>query len=213
MTPGLRTWIRAHDDSTLFIVGYLTFAVVLSIWLGLFWLLVVVAFHFALELVCQHEQDTWGPGVVIRAIWEVKLDIGFVLAALVLAVYMDVIFGILGLGHAARAGVQGGARFAIWERVIRAVLLTADDALQVGRAAVAKMGNGGAEVEVEGPPPSIWGGWDADWSTGDRLSLGLSVVSLLLMVTAPFLTDHDPSRVVGILLEELHPFAQLLDDA
>ncbi len=45
----LRRWLVMHDDQWTFIVPYIGLAVLLSALISLFWLVVVVAVHFALE--------------------------------------------------------------------------------------------------------------------------------------------------------------------
>lgn len=129
---GIRRWIIDHDDSWLFIIAYIGLAVVLSIWISLFWLVAVVAVHLAFEVVRQkatHEQWTT---IISQALWELKLDIALVLFALVVSLYMEVVLGVVGLqgvaraGAATQAGLRGGARFAAWQRIIRGVLLSVD---------------------------------------------------------------------------------------
>jgi len=140
MPERLRDRIVNHDDSWIFVILYVGLAVVLSIWIGLFWLLVVVAGHFVLEWIRQrHVRDA---GVLPEVFWELKLDIALVLFALVLTLHMEVVFGIVGLqaagrvGTIARVGARGGSRFAAWERTLRGLLLSADDAAQIVRALV-----------------------------------------------------------------------------
>ena len=58
MAERLRDWVLNHDDSWIFIILYVGLAVVLSLWISLFWLLVVVAGHFVLEWIRQrHIRD------------------------------------------------------------------------------------------------------------------------------------------------------------
>jgi hypothetical protein len=53
--PGpLRRWIIDHDNSRLFVVAYVGLELVLSIFVGLFWLVFVVGLHVVFELVRQH---------------------------------------------------------------------------------------------------------------------------------------------------------------
>lgn len=197
-----RRWIIEHDESWIFLTLYIGLAVVLSIWISLFWLAVVVTVHGAFEYVRQRHNERHWPLVHARVAWELKLDIALVIFALALAVYMEVIFGLAGLGSAARAA-QAGARFAVWERSIRGVLLTLDDAAQVmrawlmqGRPAPANAAESVAAGEHRRGP---WG-----WS--DRISLGFGVLCLTLLFLAPLLTQHDTAGVMSILLQELHPF-------
>lgn len=137
-----RTWIIEHDDSWIFITLYIGLAVVLSISISLFWLLVVVAAHFVLEWLRQRHIRR--QGVLAEVLWELKLDIALVLFALTLTLYLDVVFGLLGLqaagraGAVARVGVRSGGRFAAWERTLRAILLSIDDMVKIARVVVAR---------------------------------------------------------------------------
>lgn len=126
-------WIHTHDDSTVFTVLYIGLALVLSIVLGLFWLVVVVALHGLLEILRQRRLHPWWPGVLSRTLWELKLDIGLILFAFVVTLYMDVVLGVAGLNAALRAGTRGCARVLAWQRGIRAAALSLDDAAQVAR--------------------------------------------------------------------------------
>jgi hypothetical protein len=203
---GLADWIRNHDESWLFIACYVGLAVVLSVWISLFWLGVVVAGHFALEL---WRQKLISPrGYIRRALWEIKLDIALVGMALALAVYMDLLLGVVGAQSAARAtavaqkGLKAGSRFAAWERAIRGFLLSADDVAQVARAAAARAARGRSPV---GELPSLSAG-PLVWSRGDRFAVALGATSLLLILLAPLWTEHTIGSVAALLLEQVRPF-------
>jgi hypothetical protein len=132
-------WILQHDDRWSFIALYVSLAVVLSLWISLFWLVALVAVHLAFELVRQGAAGAAGTERFGLALWEVKLDIALVLFALALSLYMEVVLGVLGLQAAARAGsaanasIRTGSRALAWERGLRGILLSVDDAAQVGR--------------------------------------------------------------------------------
>jgi len=134
-------WIETHDESKLFVALYLGSSLVLSIAVSLFWLVFAVAVHLWLE---WYKQSRIFPSsyvsITIRTLWEVYLDIGLVFFALLLTIYMDVIFGVAGIMAAARVSAQGiarsGARFAGWQRALRGILLSLDDAVQVGRSII-----------------------------------------------------------------------------
>jgi hypothetical protein len=134
-------------------------AVILSLVISLFWLLVVVAVHAALEWYVHWREH---PSVVhtgARVAWEIKLDLALVLFALALAVYMDYIMGAAGLSAAARAGargVQATGRMIAWQRGLRAVLLTLDDAAQVTRAAISSGQKAAAAAPAPEPPKRGW---------------------------------------------------------
>ncbi len=141
-TPSLRDWVRHHDESWIFVVVYLGLAVGLSVFVSLFWLVVVAGLHFILEIFRQRFYRVGRKSVVLHALWEVKLDVGLVLLALMLVLYIDLVLGILGIQSAARAaavtraGARVGTRAAAWERNLRTFLLTVDEMLRIGHAAV-----------------------------------------------------------------------------
>lgn len=155
----LREFIAHHDDRWLFVGAYIGLAVVLSIALSLFWLVAVAGLHFGIECLRQAQLRTGRTEVVSHALWEVKLDIALVLLALAMALYMELVLGVLGLQSAARATAATKAgmratRIAAWERNIRAFVLMADDVavgatrlLRGARASVT--GRGGAPAAGE----------------------------------------------------------------
>lgn len=211
-------WILKHDDSKLFIVLYIGLAVVLSIAVGIFWLVVVVSVHFGFELIRQRNQHESWRRVFAEAFWELKLDIALVLFAFVISLYMDIVLGAAGLGGASRLGAaaaRSGARFAAWQRIIRGVLLTVDDAAQVVRAVsvTRKDKNSPAEDidEPETPPSSSpWGSWRGQWGRGDWVAIVLGVVFIALLALTPLLTEHTYPSALAVLADELHPFPFLL---
>jgi hypothetical protein len=137
---GLQSWVREHDERWSFVLLYLGLAVGLSVFVSLFWLLVVAALHFLVECWRQSFHRSSAGEVVAHALWEIKLDVGLVLLALTLVLYMDVVLGLLGLQSAARAAAVGragariGARAAAWERNVRTFLLTIDEIVRIGYA-------------------------------------------------------------------------------
>jgi hypothetical protein len=189
----LRAWIHNHDDSWLFTIAYVGLAVVLSIWISLFWLVVIVGLHGVLEWI---RQRALGRGMA-AVVWEIKLDLSLVLLALVLAAYMDVVLGAAGLGGAARLGAQAAVRATGWSRALRGVLLSLDDAAQVARMVAAR--NGGATAaDVEEIR--------ARWRVGDHIGVWLGVASVVLLLLAPSLTGQPPGDLAQSLLAELHPW-------
>lgn len=136
----LRDFIRHHDERWLFVGIYITLAVVLSIVLSLFWLVAVAGLHFGLELMRQAQFRQDRRDVVTHAMWEIKLDVALVLLALAMALYMNVILGVLGLQSAARAAAATRVvRFTAWERNIRAVILLSDDLARVVQIGVSRL--------------------------------------------------------------------------
>jgi hypothetical protein len=212
----IRAWIINHDDSWLFITLYIGLAVVLSIWISLFWLVVVVAVHFAFEIIRQRENYTNWRAVVSESLWELKLDIALVLFALAVSLYMELALGVVGLRGAARiastaqAGLRGSARFAAWQKLIRGLLLSVDDAAQVARVVAGKNNTRIANaMEVKPPLQKTLlsrNRWIGPWAHGDWIAIGMGIVCFSLLVAAPFLTEHTFSSAIAALAAELHPF-------
>jgi hypothetical protein len=204
----IHAWIVNHDESKLFLVLYLTLALVLSVAIGLFWLVALVVVHFAFEHVRSRHEGLTGRAALGRALWNVKLDVALVLFALVLALYLQVVMGVLGLhavsraGALAQAGARGGIRFAAWEKVIRGILLSADDAVQGVRAfaAVRARRTGDAPSRAAEPEPA------PRLTRGDRFTLGLAAVCTVLILASPWMGHESWQAVVGTLAAELHPF-------
>lgn len=219
---GLGRWVQNHDDSRVFAVLYIGLALVLSIVLGLFWLVAVVALHGLLEVLRQRGLHRWWPGVLSRVLWELKLDIGLILFAFVVTLYMEVVLGVAGLNAAMRAGARGGARMLAWQRGLRAALLSVDDVAQVARIAARRRRAGEqatadtaeaatpADASIDGLAAlgvsSPWGGWAERWSRGSALAVSFALLSLALVLAAPWLTGQPAVAVWQQVLAELRPF-------
>jgi hypothetical protein len=219
----LRAWIVAHDDSKVFVILYISLALVLSIAIGLFWLFFLLAIHLAFELVRSQHEGWRGLSAIGQATWAVRLDIALCLFALVLALHLQLVFGVLGLHAAGRAGMAAqaglrGARFAAWEKVIRGILLSADDAVQGARGLKAMRRRQAAEgatpeplPEVAPPPPTRTPPQSSDegsggWSIGDYVTISLAAACTLLILLAPWLGHESMEAVITVLADELRPF-------
>lgn len=201
----VRRWLTDHDDRWSFTIVYITLAVVLSLAISLFWLVAVVALHGLIEYwsLGRHGIRVKRLGHVL---WHIKLDIGLVLFALWLGVYMEVLFGMAGLSAAARTGAQAGARFLAWQRAIRGVLLTVDDAAIAAKSVVGRGSRNGASQAVSSGPEPESAPWRRSWSVGDWISIGLIVIFSSLLVTAPWLTEHDLVSMLQVMGQDLHPW-------
>jgi hypothetical protein len=213
-TGSIRSWIINHDDSWLFVVLYIGLAVVLSIAISLFWLVAVVGVHFALEWMRQSTFKPNGFGHVLsRVLWELKLDIALILFALVLALYMELTMGVVGLGSAARGGLMGGARFLVLQRAIRGILLSLDDLAQVARVVVRSrkrngekpVGEAGDEAVQAIEPDDAPSGWRGRWSKGDYITVSFGLICLLLIMAAPLMEHYTLESMLATLASELHP--------
>jgi len=198
----VRRWLLDHDHRTSFTVAYITLALVLSMAISLFWLVAVVAAHAAIEYWSLGKAGL-GRGRVQFVLWHIKLDIMLVLAALWLGLYIDLLFGVAGLSAAARTGAQVSARIIAWQRALRGVLLTVDEAALAAKAALSG-GHGGSGAPrrlIEAPRP-----WLGPWGWGDRLTVGFIAIFIVLIAAAPLFTHHDYYQVLSLLGEDLHPW-------
>ncbi len=213
-TRAVVRWIRQHDESWLFVAGYVTLAVVLSIWISLFWLVAVVGVHFVFELVRQAPRFPGRGEVAAEALWEVKLDIALVILAVVVGLYMEFVLGILGLRSAGQLGaaIKGGSRVAAWQGAIRGILLSVDDALLVARSFImrgettpwrepAHTTPREPEALHRGPTLSL----HQRWTLGDWFSLILLAASTMLALLAPLLTDHSLQTALETMISEMRP--------
>ena len=196
-----RRWLIEHDHRVSFTVLYISLALILSMAISMFWLVAVVGAHGVIEYWTLGKR---GPADqrLGRTLWHLRLDIALILAALWLGLYIDLLFGIAGLSPAARSGAQVSARVLAWQRGIRGVLLTVDEAALAAKAAFgSKCDHGGAPRRREEPLP-----WTQTWSWGDRLTIGSSIVLLGLILLTPLLTEHSTVEALRLLAEDLHPW-------
>jgi hypothetical protein len=223
-------WIVNHDSKTLFVILYIGLSIILSIAISLFWLLFVVLIHFAFELVTKSRLKTGKLNIFLESLWETKLDFALVVFALWLAIYLDFIFGVAGLGAMARGGAmaasrtgasaanvggkvaQVSTRFAALQRAIRGILLSLDD---VGNAAKSFFQRKKKTVvpaediddgNIRNLPDTSGSSWAARWGVIDYIGVILFVLSAALILVAPSLTGLTWSEIIDITLKEFHPF-------
>lgn len=199
-----RRWLLDHDNRASFTIIYITLALVLSMAISMFWLAAVVAVHGAIEYWTMGKEGIREQRLG-RTLWHIKLDIMLVLAALWLGLYIDLLFGVAGLGATARTGAQVSARLLAWQRTIRGVLLSVDEAALAAKAAL-KRGNGNKNASrrrrpIVPPPP-----WVQAWGWGDRITVATIVLFAAMILLAPWLTDHSLTEALAILAEDLHPW-------
>lgn len=208
---GFQAWVLAHDDNKWFTAAYIGGAVVLSIAVSLFWLVAILAVHVAFDL-ARHRYSgaSWRNGA-LETLWDLKLDIALVFFAFALSLYMDAALGLLGLSAASRvagAAARSGAKVAAWQRILRGVLLSLDDAAQVGRAAVAAKQKRASHHDDDSQalaPTGRFGSWSGHYGRGDKVAVAIGFVCGALVVLAPALLGITPGDVVSILANELRP--------
>jgi hypothetical protein len=199
---------------------YLGASVILSIFISLFWLLFVIAIHFGFECYRQSHYIRDRRNVLLHALWEVKLDIGLAALAFAVALYVDVIMGLLGIQSATRVAqaARVGARAAAWERNLRTFLLTIDEITRVSHAAYTlglrhrRGGKSQGAAIVPAVARADVPAWRGRWGWGDRIGLALVTVGLTLIVLAPLLTPHDVAGSLMVILEQLKPFPAIVSE-
>lgn len=197
----IRAWALEHDDRRTFVWPYFALSIAAGIFLNLFWLVALVGFHFSMELYRQKAAGL--KGVVLRALWEVKLDVALVLISLAMSIYMDVVFGVLGLGRVTASLARAGGRLAVVHRFIRPVLLSLDDAVRILGALVGA--SGARHAMPDAPAPVAELPWSGRWALGDVVAVGLVVLSLGLLAAAPLVSGHDFHGLLRIVVDELRP--------
>ena len=200
-----RRWLLDHDHRITFTVIYISLALVLSMAISMFWLVAVVSVHGLIEFWSLGKQGITDHRLG-RTLWHIKLDIMLVLAALWLGLYIDLLFGVAGLSAAARTGAQVSARVLAWQRAIRGVLLSVDEAALAAKAAFGNKSNHGEHGprHRSAPPPPL--PWRERWGWGDRLTVGATTLFAVLILLTPVITDHSVAEALVILGEDLHPW-------
>ena len=213
--PKLLDWLQNHDDRWSFIIIYVGAAILLSLYAGLFWVMMLMLCHLLLEYF-RHYYDDDVSSPFLHALWHTKLDIGLLFFALAITLYADTVMAALGLGQSARAaqaarGLQMAARFGVIESALRTFLLTADDMLRLVRAiwktsqkrkgvqkpVVAKTED---TQEIDQRPPWL------KPKIGDYCSLGFGILCATLILLTPILTDKSALDALYTLQHELSPF-------
>ena len=198
-----RRWLLDHDNRVTFTIIYITLALVLSMAISMFWLVAVVAAHGVIEYWSLGKQGIRDHRLG-RTLWHIKLDIMLVLAALWLGLYIDLLFGIAGLGAAARTGAQVSARVVAWQRTLRGVLLSVDEAALAAKAALGR--DKVHESPATSPRRHTRPPWQQRWSWGDRITVAAAALFATLIVLTPILTEHDLGEALAILAQDLHPW-------
>lgn len=173
----------------------------LSLAAGLFWLVVLVTLHLALEFY-RHRGDALSL-VAANAFWSIRLDLVLLLIALTVSLYLDAVIGILGLRAFPQVGTAA-SRLPSLQRLVRSGVLLADEAARVGTYFIALRGiSTETQVSSEGTPQPPWA---QPWTLGTRIQFGVVVLALLLILLAPWATGQGVAEVVAGIRAELSPF-------
>ncbi|MEZ0225694.1 MAG: hypothetical protein ACAH83_14155 [Alphaproteobacteria bacterium] len=196
----IRKWVHEHDERLSFTLLYFGGAVLLGIFMNLFWVAALMALHFAIEIPGNIMRRAEAP--VRDALWHIKFDIGLILFSLVIAVYMSKLLAVLGVSQVVRAtraveGVRALSRAKVIEGAIRAFMMSIDDVVGL----VSRIHRGRKGLKKPPKTPAAWRNPDA----GDWCSLCFSLVQIILLLLAPVLTDHDILDIAHIITVEMTP--------
>lgn len=209
----IKDWIINHDDRWSFVILYVGGAVLLSVFMSLFWVILLMAGNFALKVYRNYLAAK--PMPLLTSLWQVKLDIGLIFFALVIGLYSDHIFGALGLSQAARAGqavrsLQMVTRFGIIERGLKIFFLTIDDQARLVNAVVKARKKKKLVVDV--PPEALPEPESSlpsyPWKfrgKGDIFSLSFGLVCIALLVFAPVILGKPAAETAQHILWQLKP--------
>ncbi len=231
----VREWVLHHDERLSFAAAYVALAVSLSLFVSLFWLLVLVAIHLVLEWLKKRYRGYEGRGhAAIWTVWDVKLDLALALLAFVLAAYSGVTFGVAGAQSAGRAGILASrlgpitrgfaaARvvlFRLWFAARIIIIRKADmaraaahgklaeqqAAAEAGEDAAAKLAQSTANDGL-GPIPGV-PPWRTPWSRSDWAGVIFVLLNIVLLLAAPLITDQTVAGMLENFREQLHPWPQ-----
>lgn len=220
----VRTWIVNHDRSWAFALLYVGLAVVLSIFVSLFWLIAIVALHLLLEVLKKHYLGYRGWHRLAWTLWDVKFDLALACLALALAAYSGATLGIAGAQSAGRAGVVAGRMswlsrglkvvrkplFDLWFAVRIAIIRRVDMARAaragalLGASAMAAADSHTAEPALARPPDHL--PWQMPWTRGDRFALAMIAINLAAVLIAPWITSQTYPGLLEAFATKLHPW-------
>ncbi len=226
----------SHDESRAFNVLYIVLAVVLSVFVSLFWLVVIVDFHFVLELARQHSHC---PDCLRKAVggsfWNLKLDMSFIAFSFAVSAYLGVLFGMAGLGGISRVGrvsqvgVRSGAGIGAYESAVRGIMLSVDDVARTTTTAIAKRNDKKSDnVPEDNGVEEEWATAfrahvpeerlietetvvsDVDmpvkWTRNDYATIAFGGICVVLLFLTPVLIGLSYPELFQIIIQDLQPF-------
>lgn len=206
MRHTIQNWVKEHDDRWSFILLYVGGSVILSVFLNLFWVIMLMGANLTLKIARNLLIDL--PMPLFHALWQIKLDLGLILLSLLFTIYVDQIFAALGLAQVSRAGqVARGAQLATRagaiQRGIRILMMTMDDMTRIARILIKSLfGGAGKPLTVTGHELEDTFAADAGdvapWrnpAKGDVFSLCFAGICILMIALSPMLTHKTPSDI------------------
>lgn len=206
-THRFKVWIIEHDERWSFLVIYVVLAVLLTLWIGMFWLFIVVAGHFVFEMVKKRHDGCAGwTRTVVWSLWDMKFDLALVAWALVLLTYTSASFGIVGASTAGRLFMLGKGNPAFWRNLLivsRVVIVRKADRLAKLRMvadAPCPVAARAERLQCAHYP------WQQPLRWYDFVCLGLTGLCLLAIGFAPLVVDESAGELALEVLRHLHPF-------
>lgn len=224
----VKAWIVRHDRSLLFAVGYVTLTIVLSVFVGYFWLLVVVGLHVLLEWLKKGYLG-YRPGLHRTAwtLWDTKFDLALIFMAFTLLSYTGINAGVAGAQSVSRMGILSKqvsalssrlapmmARFTPVGTLTRAMGLRGVDVFFSARVLLlrkADMSRAAADelhllAAAEQARVPVHLPWQQRLSRGAWVALIMIAVNLTAVLVCPLVTDHSYASLAQSLVQQLHPW-------
>lgn len=192
MKQKIKSWVITHDEKILFTILYIGLSVVLSIYISLFWLVVIVGIHTLMEYISLKYKNV--DNVFLELFYHMKLDFALITFALFLSIYMEAVFGFLIAKYGTRF-----ASFLAYQNTFRAILMSLDDLAQAIKAILSIKNKKQVRIKIEDEEKG-------KNSISDYLSLILLVGSIIGILISPYILDIEVMKVIEKLGIELTPF-------
>lgn len=216
MPNSIYHWIKDHDERWSFILLYVGGSVFLSIFLNLFWVVLLMALNLSLKVVRNLLIKL--PMPLAHALWQIKLDVALIMLSLLFILYGDQLFAALGLAQVTRTGqvvrgAQMATRAGAIQRGIRVLMMTMDDMTRIARILIksffrpqgSRVTSTGHELEEAFMEDA---GDTTPWKNperGDVFSLAFGGLCILLIVMSPVLTHKSITDIGAQLFKAVNP--------
>lgn len=193
MKQKLKSWVITHDEKTLFTILYIGLSVILSIYISLFWLVVIVAIHCIMEYISLKYKNT--KNILFELFDHMKLDFALITFALFLSIYMEAVFGLLIAKYGTRF-----ASFIAYQNTFRAILMSLDDLAQAIKALFSIKNKNKNPLEISKEEVLKKN------SISDYIAFFLLFSSIIGILFSPYILDIGAIEIIEKLKLELTPF-------
>jgi len=164
--------------------------------MSLFWLVVIVGVHAFIEYISLRHKNI--ENIIFELFWHIKLDLAFISFALVLSLYMEVIFGLIIAKFGSRF-----ASFLAYQNIFRTILMSLDDITKSTKAIIILKNKKQTSLKVEHEREN-------KITIFDYLSLGLLLSSILGILLSPYILNLQIVEVIEKFSIELAPFSKIV---